>query len=146
MDSGWQLAGMFAAAFGAATILPFQSEIVFVGLQLGSSVPLWLLLCVASLGNILGSLINYAIGLGVERFRGRRWFPATEGQLDRAQDWYRRWGVWSLLLSWAPFGDAITLVAGILRTRLWVFLLLVGIAKTGRYGVLAAATAGFGGA
>ena len=77
------------------------------------------------------------MGRGIERFRHRRWFPVTETQLERAQAWYARWGVWSLLLSWAPFGDAITVVAGVLRTRWWVFLSLVALAKTGRYAVLA---------
>lgn len=136
-----QLAGLFAAAFGAATLLPFQSEIVFVALQVADTLPLWLLLVVASVGNIAGSVVNYAMGLGVERFRGSRWFPVTPAQLDHAQRWYARWGVWTLLLSWAPFGDGFTVVAGMMRTRFWLFLLLVAVAKTGRYAVLAWATA-----
>ncbi len=142
METGWPLLAMFAAAFGAATVLPFQSEILFAALQLRDAVPVWLLLAVASVGNVLGSVVNYGLGLGIERFRGRRWFPLTDGQLERAQGWYRRWGVWSLLLSWAPFGDGITVIAGILRTPWWIFLALVALAKTGRYAVLAAATAG----
>lgn len=142
MEQALSLLGMFVTAFGAATILPAQSEILFVGLQARGAVPLWLLLVVASVGNILGSVVNYLMGMAIERFRHRRWFPLTEAQLDSTQDWYRRWGVWSLLLSWAPFGDGITVVAGILRTRWWVFLVLVSIAKTGRYAVLAGVTAG----
>ena len=54
--------------------------------------------------------------------------------LDRAQRWYHRYGRWSLLLSWAPvIGDPITIVAGVLHERLPVFVLLVTIAKVGRY-------------
>ncbi|MFQ6547422.1 YqaA family protein [Aestuariibius sp. 2305UL40-4] len=135
------LAGLFAAAFGAATILPFQSEIVFAAMQIDGRIALWLILLVASVGNILGSVVNYVMGAGIERFRGSRWFPVSDRQLQRAQDWYARWGVWTLLLSWAPFGDGFTVVAGIMRTRLWVFLLLVSIAKTGRYAALAWLTA-----
>ncbi len=61
--------------------------------------------------------------------------------LDRATHWYRRWGRWSLLLSWAPFGgDALTVAAGVLREPMWSFVLLVTIAKTARYLVLAVAT------
>ncbi len=135
------LTGLFAAAFGAATILPFQSEIVFAAMQIDGRVALWLILLVASVGNILGSVVNYVMGAGIERFRGSRWFPVSDRQLQRAQDWYARWGVWTLLLSWAPFGDGFTVVAGIMRTRLWVFLLLVSIAKTGRYAALAWITA-----
>jgi hypothetical protein len=94
---------------------------------------------VASLGNILGSVINWLIGRGVERFRDRRWFPASARQLERAQAQYRRFGYWSLLLAWVPIiGDPLTLVAGIMREPLWRFLILVSIGKIGRYAVLAA--------
>ncbi|QFT61604.1 YqaA family protein [Roseivivax sp. THAF30] len=135
------LGGLFLAAFGAATILPFQSEVVFVGLQLGGRWPVWLLVLVASIGNILGAVVNFVMGLYAERFRDRRWFPASGRQLDRAQDWWQRYGLWTLLLSWAPFGDAFTVIAGIMRVPLWQFLALVSVAKTGRYIVLAWATA-----
>ncbi|MGG7645125.1 YqaA family protein [Rhodovulum sp. YNF3179] len=132
---------LFAAAFGAATILPFQSEVVFAALQIAGDIDVVLLVAVASLGNVLGAVVNYVMGRWVEHFRHRRWFPVSEAQLDRAQRGFARWGVWTLLLSWAPFGDAFTVVAGLMRTRLWVFLLLVTVAKTGRYMVLAWATA-----
>ncbi|PTW51535.1 YqaA family protein [Rhodovulum kholense] len=136
-----QLVTLFAAAFGAATILPFQSEVVFVGLQLAGQIGIGWLILVASIGNVLGAVVNYVLGRGIERFRHRRWFPASEAQLDRAQRWYGRWGVWTLLLSWAPFGDAFTVVAGMMRTPVWLFVLLVTLAKTGRYAALAWATA-----
>jgi len=136
-----QLATLFVAAFGAATVLPFQSEVVFVALQVAGEVGIGWLVLVASVGNVLGAVVNYVLGRWVEHFRHRRWFPATERQLDRAQHWYSRWGVWTLLLSWAPFGDAFTVVAGMMRTPVWLFLLLVTIAKTGRYAALAWATA-----
>lgn len=135
------LGGLFLAAFGAATILPFQSELVFVGLQLRGTQALWLLVLVASIGNTLGSVVNYVLGRGLERYRHRRWFPVTEAQLEKAQGWYARWGVWSLLLSWAPLGDGFTVVAGIMRTPLWLFVALVALAKTGRYIILAWLTA-----
>lgn len=59
----------------------------------------------------------------------------------RAQRWYARLGVWTLLMSWAPLGDAFTVVAGVMRTPVWVFVVLVTLAKTGRYAVLAWLTA-----
>jgi len=133
---------MFAFAFAAATFLPFPSEILFATLQVQGAAPLWLLIVVASVGNTLGSVVNYAIGWQVTRFANRRWFPATPTQMQRAQTWFARWGVWSLLLSWAPMGDAVTLMAGVMRTPLWLFVLLVGLAKSARYCVLAALTAG----
>ncbi len=132
-----QLAGLFAAAFGAATVLPFQSEIVFAGLQIADGLDLVTLIAVASIGNTLGAVVNYAMGMGLERFRNRRWFPFSPAQLARARNWYLRWGLWTLLLSWAPFGDGFTVIAGVMRTPFWLFLALVGLAKTGRYAALA---------
>ena len=136
-------AGLFLAALMAATILPLQSEAVLVALLVAGAQPVWLLVAVASFGNVLGSVINWLIGRGIERFRDRPWFPVKPAALDRAQGWYRRYGKWSLLLSWAPVvGDPLTVVAGLAREPLPVFLLLVTIAKFGRYVVLAALTLG----
>jgi membrane protein YqaA with SNARE-associated domain len=136
--------GLFAIAFVAATILPAQSEAALVALlAVGAQSPVSLV-AVASLGNVLGAVVNWALGRGVGRFRDRKWFPVSSAALDRATGWYRRWGRWSLLLSWAPIGgDALTVAAGVLREPLWSFLALVTIAKTGRYIVLAAVTLGF---
>jgi membrane protein YqaA with SNARE-associated domain len=138
------LTGLFLTALIAATVFPMQSEAVLVGLLLAETHPVWLLVLVASVGNVLGSAVNWLLGRGIERFRDRRWFPAKGETLERAQAWYRRYGKWSLLLSWAPIiGDPLTVVAGILREPLPVFLLLVTIAKVGRYVVLAAITLGW---
>lgn len=134
-------AGLFLTALIAATILPMQSEAALVGLLLTDAYPAWLLVTVASLGNVLGSVVNWLLGRGVERFRDRRWFPVKPVTLERAKGWYRRYGKWSLLLSWAPIiGDPLTVVAGVLREPFPIFLLLVTFAKVGRYLVLTAAT------
>ncbi|MDK4718805.1 DedA family protein [Rhizobium sp. CNPSo 3968] len=134
--------GLFMAAFAAATILPMQTEAILVGLVLTEDYPVFWLIVVATLGNVLGSTVNWCLGRGIERFRERRWFPAGSKALDRAQAWYRRYGRWSLLASWLPVvGDPITVVAGILREPLPTFLLLVTVAKAGRYIALATATA-----
>lgn len=133
-------ASLFSAAFIAATLLPLQSEAILVGLILSDRYPLWALLVVASVGNTLGAAVNWLIGRGVARFSTRRWFPVTPAQLARAERWYRRYGKWSLLLSWLPLGgDAITVAAGVLREPLTIFLLLVFIGKSLRYLAVAAA-------
>jgi membrane protein YqaA with SNARE-associated domain len=134
--------GLFLAAFAAATMLPMQSEALLVALLLADHSP-WLLVAVASAGNILGSVVNWLLGRGIEHFAGQRWFPARGTGWERAQRWYARYGKWSLLLSWAPIvGDSLTLIAGALREPLGTFLLLVAIAKIGRYVVVAVATIG----
>jgi len=141
MDDLAILGGLFAISFVAATILPAQSEAALVGLLVAGTHSPILLVTVASLGNVLGAVVNWALGRWIERFRDRRWFPVSPALLDHATGWYRRWGRWSLLLSWAPFGgDALTVAAGVLREPLWSFVSLVTIAKTARYLVLAAAT------
>ncbi|KFF42137.1 membrane protein [Pseudomonas sp. BRG-100] len=129
--------GLFVAAFGAATLLPLQSEAVLVGLLISGHYNLWLLLGIATLGNVLGSVVNWLLGRSVERFKERRWFPVSAKQLDRARGHYLRWGHWTLLLSWVPIiGDPLTLVAGVMREPLWRFLLLVTLAKGVRYSAL----------
>ncbi len=143
MDDFAVLGGLFAVAFIAATILPAQSEAALVALLVAGTHSPILLVAIASLGNVSGAAVNWALGRGVERFSDRPWFPVSPRALDRATGWYRRWGRWSLLLSWAPIGgDALTVAAGVLREPLWSFLTLVTIAKTGRYVVLAAVTLG----
>jgi len=133
--------GLFFSAFLAATVLPMQSEAALVALLLTGKYPVAVLIAVAGVGNVAGAVINWALGRGIERFRDRRWFPLDAAALERTQGWYRRYGKWSLLLSWLPLvGDALTLVAGVLREPLPVFLLLVTIAKVGRYVVLAVLT------
>jgi membrane protein YqaA with SNARE-associated domain len=135
--------GLFLAAFLAATIVPAQSEAVLVGLILAGDQPVLLLFLVATTGNVLGSVVNWLLGRFIEHFRHRPWFPVSQDKLARAEAWYRRFGIWSLLLSWVPIiGDPLTVVAGVLRTPFPTFLLLVTIAKAGRYAVLAALTLG----
>ena len=134
------LIALFTSALVAATILPMQSEAVLAGLLLGGLHPVWLLLAVATTGNVLGAVINLYLGRAVLRFKDRRWFPASEAQLARAQGWYQRYGRWSLLGSWLPLvGDPLTVVAGVMREPLLPFVVLVTFAKGGRYLVLAAA-------
>ena len=135
------LLGLFASAFLAATLLPAQSEAVLVGLLLAHPASVAVLVATASLGNTLGAMVNWLLGLGIQRFRNKRWFPVSARQLERAERQYRRFGRWSLLLSWMPIvGDPLVLVAGVLREKFWIVFLLTALAKTARYLVLAAFT------
>ncbi len=93
-----------------------------------------LLVTFASLGNVLGSIINWGLGRFLIHLRHRRWFPLKPAAYDRAVGWFNRYGLWSLLLAWVPvIGDPLTVVAGALRVDLLRFTVLVAIGKVGRY-------------
>lgn len=141
LESLTTYSALFVTAFGAASLLPLQSEAVLASLLVLGSQPVWALVAVATTGNVLGSMLNWLLGRYIERWRGRRWFPVREGTLLRAQQAYHRYGRWSLLMSWAPvIGDPLTVVAGIMREPLWSFTLIVLVAKLGRYLALTALT------
>ncbi len=141
MDIAGILISLFLTAFTAATVFPAQSETVLAALLLHTAISPWILVTVASAGNILGSCVNWAIGRCAEIFKDRTWFPVSAASMERAQARYKKYGRWSLLLSWVPFiGDPITIAAGVMRENFWVFLMLVSIAKIGRYIVLALIT------
>jgi membrane protein YqaA with SNARE-associated domain len=125
---------LFISAFGAATLLPLQSEAVLLGAFVQGEYAALILIAIASLGNILGSCVNWWLGLKIERYKNKKWFPVSEAKMLQAQGIYQKYGYWSLLLSWTPIiGDPITLIAGLLKENFWRFLLLVSVAKTGRY-------------
>jgi len=124
---------LFLTAFGAATILPFYSEVLLVAQVRSGYSPagLWL---AATAGNTLGAVVNWLIAWHLSHYADRPWFPIKPHKLERAQHWFQRYGSWSLLLAWMPIGgDALTFVAGMMRVRLWLFLLLVGLGKGLRY-------------
>ena len=128
---------VFASAFLAATLLPAASELVLVGTSTAADANLLALLALASVGNTLGSVVNWLVGRYLWHWRDHRWFPIKPNALDRASLWFRKIGVWSLLFAWVPIvGDPLTLVAGLMRVRFPVFVVLVGIGKTMRYVVV----------
>ena len=125
---------LFAISFLAATILPFSSELSLATLIATSDYDNLLLLTVASFGNILGSLINWALGSYSRNLTTKKWFPFKETQIERSSKWFKKFGKWSLLFAWVPVvGDPLTLVAGILRVKFIDFIILVAIGKVSRY-------------
>ncbi len=96
-----------------------------------------MLWAVATVGNVLGSCVNWWLGSQALRFSDHSWFPVKPAQMARAEQWFGRFGKPALLLSSLPIvGDPLTIVAGVMRMRLWLFVLLVFVAKGGRYAVL----------
>ncbi|QFS97525.1 Inner membrane protein YqaA [Labrenzia sp. THAF191b] len=135
------LLGLFGVSFLAATLLPAQSELGLSGLIALGTEPVVLLVAAASLGNTLGSMVNWVLGRAATAWSTASWFPVKPDKLAKATGWYHRYGRWSLLLSWAPIiGDPLTLAAGVLKEPFWSFTLLVAIAKTARYVAVALIT------
>ena len=125
---------VFFSAFVAATLLPAQSEAVLSFYILSAPQTVFALILVATVGNVLGSVVNWLVGFYASRLRNREWFPATPSQMQRAEKLYRKYGRYSLLLSWLPFiGDPITVISGVLREPILSFLICVTIAKSARY-------------
>ena len=133
---------LWASAFLAATILPFYSELILVPLLLEgrSPVGLWF---AATTGNTLGAVVNWWIGKYLLHFKDRRWFPFKPKTLHKAQRWFQKFGVWSLLFAWLPVGgDALTFIAGVMKVRLSLFLVLVALGKGLRYALIIVLTVG----
>jgi len=125
---------LFVISFLAATILPFSSELTLAGLMATSSYDNLLLLAVASLGNILGSVVNWILGFYSRNLAKKKWFPFKDKQIKNSSKWFSKFGKWSLLFAWVPIiGDPLTLAAGLLRVKFIEFLILVTIGKVSRY-------------
>ncbi|MBW0280422.1 YqaA family protein [Shewanella xiamenensis] len=130
---------MFSGAFLAATLLPGGSEVLLVAL-LNKAPQAWLVLvAVASIGNTLGAMTSFYLGrLG--RF-AKSPEALSEGKHAKALTLIERYGVWSLLLSWAPIiGDILCLLAGWLKLPMLPALSMIFIGKTVRYLMVAAVT------
>ena len=129
-------AGLFVAAFLAATILPLSSEVVLSALILAGLNPVSLVL-VATTGNVLGSLLNYALGYWLSIELVKKWLKISEQEYIKAEQRFEKYGLFSLLFAWVPIiGDPLTLIAGVMRIRLSWFVLLVSIGKLGRYSLI----------
>lgn len=134
------LGGMAAAAFVAATLLPAQSEAVFVGLLAAGRVDPVALFLTASIANTAGSILNWWLGRliarhGVDKLPTR--LRPDPKRIVQAQALFARFGWPSLLLAWLPIvGDPLTFVAGTLNYPFLRFTLLVLIGKAGRYAAL----------
>ena len=125
---------LFSISFLAATILPFSSELMLAGLIATSNYDNFLLLIFASLGNILGSTINWVLGFYSRNLTTNKWFPFKLSQIESSSKWFDKFGKWSLFFAWVPImGDPLTLVAGLLRVKFLEFLILVSIGKVSRY-------------
>tara|TARA_X000000950_G_scaffold8045_1_gene8844 strand:- start:554 stop:994 length:441 start_codon:yes stop_codon:yes gene_type:complete len=125
---------LFASSFSSSTILPGHSELTLTAFITQREYETIYLIIVASIGNVLGSIVNWYLGLYFIKFKNKKWFPLNEKNMNNSSKWFLKYGKWSLLLSWVPFvGDGLTLIAGVLKVPLYEFVLLVTVAKVTRY-------------
>lgn len=119
-------------AFLSATLLPIGSEaLLLYDVKEGHNV--YILVFVASFGNILGSCLNYYLGLKGEHYLEEKNYLKKE-KILKYKKVFDKYGAYSLLLSWVPIiGDPLTFVAGVLKYDFKIFLLLVSLAKSLRY-------------
>ena len=125
---------LFASSFSSSTILPGHSELTLTAFITQREYETIYLIIVASIGNVLGSIVNWYLGLYFIKFKNKKWFPLNEKNMNNSSKWFLKYGKWSLLLSWVPFvGDGLTLIAGVLKVPFFEFITLVTIAKVVRY-------------
>lgn len=126
---------LFFSALISATLFPLGSEALLI-YDIKQGYNLYLLLIFATAGNVLGSVINYFLGLkGEEYLVEKNYFK--EEKIEKYKNFFDKYGGFALLLSWMPIiGDPITFIAGILKYDLKKFLFLVTVAKFGRYLIL----------
>lgn len=129
------LLGLFIGCFLAATIMPFSSDALYVGI-LATGVSPVAALVIGTLGNWLGGITTYFIGrLGKWEWIEKR-FKVKPETLERQKRFIDKYGSWVALISWVPvIGDATVIALGFFRTpAVWTFLLML-IGKAGRFAV-----------
>ena len=128
---------MFVTSFLASTILPLGSETLFAILAHAGH-NLILLIIVATIGNFLGSLINYYVGFYGEKTILSRYIKIDSRQFKRSKYLFNKYGNPILFFSWVPIiGDALTLFAGIAGSDLKKFYIYVFFGKLVRYIIIA---------
>ncbi|MDO9240978.1 MAG: YqaA family protein [Methylicorpusculum sp.] len=131
-----ELLSLFVSAFISSTLAPGGSEIVLGYLVLGGSYDVMVLVLIATIGNTLGAITTWFLGLcAAKKFPLENLLPKNK---QRAIDWMRSWGKWSLLFSWLPVvGDGFCFASGWLKYPLITFVLFVTVGKFCRYALIA---------
>ena len=130
--------GMGIAAFLAGTFFPFSSEAVMAALLVSSSMDPVLTVVSGTIGNVLGSMVNYFIGSLCKPETVSRLFRIKTSRMETAQRYVKRYGAWMGFFAFIPIlGTAISIALGILKANVWGTLLSTFIGKCIRYIVVA---------
>ncbi len=128
---------LFFSALISSTLFPGGSEVLLL-YRLNEGADVINVVLIATFGNVLGSLITYAMGRLGNAAMHKKWLSISEEKTKRAEAWFKRYGYPSLLLAWLPIvGDPLCLIAGLLRCNVMLFLILVTLGKFARYALLA---------
>ena len=128
---------LFTLSFLASTMLPLGSEWLLI-LMVANGYPPWATIMTATAGNCLGAVCTYLIGIYGGRWLIERVMGVSAEQQERAHEYYRRYGIFSLFFSWLPvIGDPLCLMGGMMRVNFWLFSALVASGKLLRYMVTA---------
>lgn len=128
--------GLFVGCLLSATIIPFASEALFLGVLYAGGDP-YLTLIVATLGNFLGSLITYFMGYMGDFRHLERWFRVKKEKVEKTKFYVDKYGIWAAFLTWIPFiGDPITLALGFFRVNFRLILPIILFVKYLRYHIL----------
>lgn len=123
---------LFFSAFISATLIPFGSEALLI-YDIKEGFNIIYLILIATLGNSLGSILNYFLGLKGEEFLLKKGL-LKEKSILKSKNYFDKYGSICILFSWVPIiGDPLTFIAGVLKFNLKLFILLVVIAKFSRY-------------
>ena len=125
--------GMLIAAFLAGSILPFSSEAVMLGLLAAGLQPVPLVIY-GTIGNVAGSMFNYVIGRMGRLDWIEHYLHVKKKSLDKAERFMAGHGAWIGFFFFIPvFGDAITIVLGLMRANIWISFTSITIGKLLRY-------------
>ena len=123
---------LFFSAFISATLFPLGSEALLI-YDIKEGYNIYLLVLVATIGNTLGSVVNYYLGLKGEEYLVEKKL-LNEKYITKSKGYFDRFGAICILFAWVPIiGDPITFVAGVLKYDFKKFLILVTISKFSRY-------------
>lgn len=128
--------GMLISAFLAGSIFPLSSEVVMLAL-LAAGLDPWQLVIYGTIGNVLGSMLNYGIGMLGRIDWIEKYLHVNKKELDRAKWFMAGRGAWMGFFSFLPvIGEGITIVLGLMRSNVAITVISVIIGKFLRYALI----------